>query len=91
MYWQPVRDALAELVSELSPEEIEQLLDTPPDLSLGDVAFPTFRLAKTRRRPPAEIAREIAEALAARGFSARADGGYAVSYTHLTLPTIYSV
>ncbi|PTQ52487.1 MAG: Arginyl-tRNA synthetase [Brockia lithotrophica] len=76
VYWRPVRDALAELVTELSPEDIEQLLDTPPDPSLGDVAFPTFRLAKERRRPPAEIARTIAEALSARGFSARADGGY---------------
>lgn len=35
-------------------------LDTPPDASLGDLAFPCFELAKGEGKNPAEIARELA-------------------------------
>lgn len=35
-------------------------LETPPDASLGDLAFPCFELAKGEGKNPAEIARELA-------------------------------
>lgn len=35
-------------------------LDTPPDATMGDLAFPCFTLAKQRKANPAEIATELA-------------------------------
>ncbi|MBU0614220.1 arginine--tRNA ligase [Patescibacteria group bacterium] len=36
------------------------MLETPPDLKLGDVAFPVFELAKGEKRNPVELATELA-------------------------------
>ncbi|MBS7575951.1 MULTISPECIES: arginine--tRNA ligase [unclassified Enterococcus] len=47
----------------LTPEEIEQLLEKPKSKEHGDVAFPTFVLAKVLRKAPQVIAKEIAEKL----------------------------
>ena len=38
-------------------------LEYPPDVSMGDLAFPCFRLSKTLRRAPVQIASAIAEQL----------------------------
>lgn len=35
------------------------MLETPPDLTLGDTAFPCFALAKAMKRSPVEIATEL--------------------------------
>ena len=45
----------------LSKEEIESMLEIPADESMGDFAFPCFKLAKTMRKAPQMIAAEIAE------------------------------
>ncbi|MEW6057320.1 MAG: arginine--tRNA ligase [Bdellovibrionota bacterium] len=45
------------------PDELELVLETPPDPRMGDFAFPTFRLAKTLRKAPPLIAKELAEKL----------------------------
>jgi arginyl-tRNA synthetase len=39
-------------------------LETPPDRTMGDFAFPCFKLAKAERKAPPAIAAEIAEKLA---------------------------
>lgn len=44
---------------ELSEADVESLLETPPDPSLGDLAFPCFRLAKSLRKPPPKIAADL--------------------------------
>lgn len=44
----------------LATDEIEQLLEKPKSKDHGDVAFPTFVLAKTLRKAPQMIAQEIA-------------------------------
>ncbi|UMZ73180.1 arginine--tRNA ligase [Natranaerofaba carboxydovora] len=49
---------LVELV-ELSSEEISELLEIPPDPEMGDLAFPCFKLAKVRKKNPAEIASDL--------------------------------
>ncbi|MFH1766720.1 MAG: arginine--tRNA ligase, partial [Patescibacteria group bacterium] len=36
------------------------MLETPPDSKLGDIAFPVFELAKGKERNPTEIATELA-------------------------------
>ncbi len=54
-------DLSAQLSEHLSLEDIYQLLENPKNEEHGDLAFPTFRLAKAFRKNPAEIANDIAE------------------------------
>jgi arginyl-tRNA synthetase len=49
----------------LAIEQIDAWIEIPPQPELGDFAFPCFRLAKHLRRPPAQIALEMAEKAAA--------------------------
>ncbi len=48
----------------MEPAEVMTLLEDPPDPSYGDLAFPCFVLAKTRRKAPPLIAQELSEELA---------------------------
>ena len=45
----------------LEKEEIKAMIEIPADESMGDYAFPCFRLAKTLRKAPQQIAADIAE------------------------------
>lgn len=45
----------------LSVAEIVSLLEYPPDPTMGDLAFPCFRLSKVLRRAPVQIAQTLAE------------------------------
>ena len=47
--------------SEIDEEKIYSLIEVPPDTNLGDYAFPCFQLAKTMRKAPPIIAKELAE------------------------------
>lgn len=47
----------------LSVEEIERLVEVPPDLKMGDYAFPCFSIAKQLRKGPKEIASELSQKL----------------------------
>jgi len=57
-----------------SPDELE----SPRDPSMGDLAYPCFQLAKSTKRDPAELAREIAAKIGPKKFvaSAEAVGSY---------------
>ncbi len=79
----------------LNAEEVAGMLEYPPDANMGDLAFPCFKLSKTLRRAPAQIAQAIAQ-----GFSdesvARAEvvGGYFNLYldaAYLTRHTLANV
>ncbi len=59
-------DLAADSASPLSVAEIADLLAPPPNLALGDLAFPCFKLARAFRKGPPLIAAAIAEALALR-------------------------
>lgn len=64
-----VAEALAQVIGEhLSVDDILTLLEQPKLAQYGDVAFPTFSLAKTMRKAPQQIAAEIAEALPTQDF-----------------------
>ena len=62
------KDKLAELLSGmidgLETSDIREMIEIPPDSSMGDFAFPCFRLAKTMRKAPQMIAADLAEKLA---------------------------
>ena len=45
----------------LKEKEVENLIEIPPDDSLGDYAFPCFILAKKLRKNPADIATDLAK------------------------------
>ena len=47
--------------AELSVTDVAAMLEYPPDPNMGDLAFPCFKLSKTLRRAPAQIAAAIAE------------------------------
>ncbi|MFB5192271.1 arginine--tRNA ligase [Alicyclobacillus fastidiosus] len=50
-------------VTGLDEDTLIQMLEYPPNPELGDLALPCFKLAKTLRKNPAEIAQTLAEAL----------------------------
>ena len=64
-------EAIAEKFGEnlLSEQEIFSMLEYPPDKSMGDLALPCFRLSKTLRRSPVQIAQVLAESFKCEEFS----------------------
>ena len=66
---------LAECVKEkfgeglLSAEEIFTMLEYPPDTSMGDIALPCFRLSRTLRKSPVQIAEILAAEVKCEEFS----------------------
>lgn len=55
---------LSDMIEGLEAEEIESMIEIPPESTMGDYAFPCFKLAKTMRKAPNLIAQELAEKLA---------------------------
>lgn len=61
----------------LSAEDIFASLEYPPDSAMGDIALPCFRLSKTLRRSPVQIAETLAAAFRCEEFSSvSATNGY---------------
>ncbi|MDI6819545.1 MAG: arginine--tRNA ligase [Candidatus Hodarchaeaceae archaeon] len=77
-----VLKALAAALSQLGwqpPKELKQMLEEPPDPSLGDLATTVcFELARTLHKSPTWLAAEIAQAIKPSGLIAqvRATNGY---------------
>lgn len=58
-------------------QQMVDLLEIPPQPQMGDVAFPCFTLAKTFKKSPADIAKELAAQFDGRdGIQAEAAGPY---------------
>ncbi|MGY3742190.1 arginine--tRNA ligase [Leuconostoc inhae] len=60
--------SLAEVLTDLKPEEISMKLETPKSSEMGDVAFPTFTLAKLLHQAPQKIASDIVAKINQTGF-----------------------
>lgn len=58
---QAVTSALQAVLPDLSTEEIEAKIEAPKDSKMGDLAFPTFTLAKVLRKAPQQIAADLVE------------------------------
>ncbi|PIN95254.1 arginine--tRNA ligase [Candidatus Pacearchaeota archaeon CG10_big_fil_rev_8_21_14_0_10_30_48] len=57
-----MRDKLIDFLykkTKLEKEKIKDFLETPPDVKMGDYAFPCFILSKQLKKPPIEIALEL--------------------------------
>ena len=64
-------------ITNLSKDEIEKLIETPKDPTLGDFAFPCFVLAKTMKKNPVEIAKDLAVKINSKDFEkVQATGPY---------------
>lgn len=75
------KEYTAKKISELcglSKKEVQKLIETPPEQKLGDLAFPCFSLAKTMRKAPQLIAKEISEKFSEDKYIEKAEavGGY---------------
>ena len=72
-------DTIAQKFGEglLSDSDIFAMLEYPPDSSMGDIALPCFRLSRTLRRSPVQIAETLADGFSHPGFaSVSALNGY---------------
>lgn len=56
-----LKNALEEKEVKLKEDEIENLIETPPNPDMGDYAFPCFILAKEMKENPSKIAIEVRE------------------------------
>lgn len=62
---------------ELDTTELASMLEYPPDETMGDLAFPCFKLSRSLRAAPPKIAAAIAENISTDAFSEiNAVGGY---------------
>ena len=63
--------------AEINAADVASMLEYPPDANMGDLAFPCFKLSKTLRRSPVQIAQAIAEGFSDEAVSrAEVVGGY---------------
>ena len=53
----------------LSADDVFGMLEYPPDKNMGDLALPCFRLSRTLRRSPVQIADTLASAISSHDFS----------------------
>ncbi len=56
-----------------SAEELSLMLEYPPDDNMGDLALPCFKLSRTLRRAPVQIAQALSESLAGLAPVAKAE------------------
>ncbi|MBQ8545851.1 MAG: arginine--tRNA ligase [Clostridia bacterium] len=62
---------------ELTTDDLMSMFEYPPDSSLGDIAFPCFKLSRIFRKAPPVIAKEIEEKFSSSAVSkAQAVNGY---------------
>ena len=57
-----IKETIAEYISQVingDASEIAGMIEYPPDIGMGDLAFPCFKLSKTLKKPPNVIAGDI--------------------------------
>ncbi len=57
----------------LTAKELYDMLEYPPDAAMGDLALPCFKLSRTLRRAPAQIAETLAAAFTGDALFARVE------------------
>ncbi len=57
----------------LTADELYDMLEYPPDAAMGDLALPCFKLSRSLRRAPAQIAETLAAALTGDDLFARVE------------------
>jgi len=79
-----IAELLSSKISELSADEIAELLEVPPKREMGDFAFPCFRLAKIYHKAPPLIANDIAASIDGQSYisEVKTAGGYINFYVN---------
>ena len=62
-YKKEIATLISKAIEAQNADEIEDMVEIPGDSKMGDYAFPCFKLAKTLRKAPPVIARDITEKL----------------------------
>ncbi len=77
-------DLLSQYVDGFNRDELETMIEVPPNTELGDFAFPCFKLAKVYHKAPALIAKELSEKIEKPDFldEIRVAGGYLNFYVN---------
>ena len=65
-------------ITDIDEAELSSYIEIPPDRSMGDYAFPCFRLAKAMRKAPPAIAEELRAGITLPSSITKAEvkGGY---------------
>ena len=74
-----IADAISNNFGEglLSADDVFTMLEYPPDKSMGDLALPCFKLSRSLRRSPMDIAAALADTVKCEEFSSvESAGGY---------------
>lgn len=61
-------DLLHKYITDLTVDELNEAIEIPPKTDMGDFAFPCFKLAKTYKKAPPLIAKELQETIEKPGF-----------------------
>ncbi|XVG95502.1 arginine--tRNA ligase [Eubacteriales bacterium KG127] len=72
-YKEQIANLLEGIITDLSKEEILNMLEVPANEDMGDFAFPCFKLAKIMRKAPPLIAKGIAERLSEESIFAKVE------------------
>src|SRR3989344_3921491 len=82
------KTALADLLHKHLKKEVADLIEIPPDPSLGDYAFPCFSLAKDFKKNPNQIAQDLSKQIKANFLtSVEVKGAYLNFFVNKTLLT----
>ena len=81
-----IASKLASVIDSLDQEAILNLLETPKNSEMGDIAFPAFSLAKVERKAPQMIAAELAEKINSQAFEKVVATGPYVNFFLINLP-----
>lgn len=72
-----IKDTIAQAIHEqlvqLSHEQIYDMLEYPPNPEMGDMALPCFKLSKILKKPPMQIAQELASKISNMEFIEKAE------------------
>ncbi len=83
--------ALEKFGAELDSAEILDMLEYPPDTTMGDVAMPCFKLSRSLRKGPPVIASELAEGVKAANLSSVGEIGVAGGYINFKVSPDYLI
>ncbi|HEX3030272.1 MAG TPA: arginine--tRNA ligase [Clostridia bacterium] len=56
-----VSELLNKVIEQMDEKQIHDILETPPNPEMGDLALPCFKLSKILRKSPVQIAQDLAE------------------------------
>jgi len=85
-YFHQIADALSSALNNLGVKVAPHDLETPPDRTMGDIAFPCFKLAKAEKKAPQQIAANLAKQLSGQAGLEKVTVSASGPYVNFTIP-----